>query len=165
MFWLIHRFLSHIREQYHKQGAPYELSFEQKQELGLIEPSSWNLEKLSDIQNKIAEPLVLYWFVFFFAFFSEIIYHFTKSNIIGKTKHRNNKKVKCKHLHAKGKENTFLNIFFSFLTQDKKINSWLNIFFFNKILQGPTIFVETSPVQETRRELPLPESEAGEGSG
>eukprot|EP00105_Crassostrea_gigas_P001535 XP_011413762.1 PREDICTED: regulator of G-protein signaling 22-like isoform X1 [Crassostrea gigas] len=55
------QFLSHIREQYHKQGAPYELSFEQKQELGLIEPSSWNLEKLSDIQNKIAEPLVLYW--------------------------------------------------------------------------------------------------------
>lgn len=86
MFWLIHRFLSHIREQYHKQGAPYELSFEQKQELGLIEPSSWNLEKLSDIQNKIAEPLVLYWFVFFIAFFSKIIYQFIKSSIIYKTK-------------------------------------------------------------------------------
>ncbi|XP_078317128.1 regulator of G-protein signaling 22-like isoform X5 [Crassostrea virginica] len=55
------QFLSHMREQYHKQGAPYELSFEQKQELGLIEPSSWSLEKLDKIQNKIAEPLVLYW--------------------------------------------------------------------------------------------------------
>ena len=52
-----------MREQYHKQGAPYELSFEQKQELGLIEPSSWSLEKLDKIQNKIAEPLVLYWLV------------------------------------------------------------------------------------------------------
>lgn len=62
--WLISRFLSHMREQYHKQGAPYELSFEQKQELGLIEPSSWSLEKLDKIQNKIAEPLVLYWLVF-----------------------------------------------------------------------------------------------------
>ncbi|XP_056017621.1 regulator of G-protein signaling 22-like isoform X5 [Ostrea edulis] len=55
------QFLSYIREQYHKQGAPYELSYEQKQELGLVEPSSWNLEKLGNIQNKIAEPLVLYW--------------------------------------------------------------------------------------------------------
>ncbi|XP_062622308.1 regulator of G-protein signaling 22-like isoform X4 [Saccostrea cucullata] len=55
------QFLSYIREQYHKQGAPYELSFEQKQELGLVEPSSWTLEKLGKIQNKIAEPLVLYW--------------------------------------------------------------------------------------------------------
>lgn len=53
-----------MREQYHKQGSPYELSFEQKQELGLIEPSSWSLEKLDKIQNKIAEPLVLYWLVF-----------------------------------------------------------------------------------------------------
>lgn len=133
VFWLIHRFLSHIREQYHKQGAPYELSFEQKQELGLIEPSSWNLEKLSDIQNKIAEPLVLYWFVFFIAFFSKIIYQFIKSSIIYKTNNENNKKFNASICKRKRKylfKQDFLNLLQGFKIK-KDINSWWNIFLFN----------------------------------
>lgn len=133
VFWLIHRFLSHIREQYHKQGAPYELSFEQKQELGLIEPSSWNLEKLSDIQNKIAEPLVLYWFVFFIAFFSKIIYQFIKSSIIYKTKNKSNKKFNasiCKRKRKYPFKQDFLNLLQGFKIK-KDINSWWNIFLFN----------------------------------
>ena len=50
-----------MRERYQKQGAPYELSRELKMELGLSEPSQWNMSKLAQVQNKIAEPLVLYW--------------------------------------------------------------------------------------------------------
>jgi len=53
-----------MRELYHKPGSVYELSMEQKMSLGLSEPASWTLEKLQLIQNKIAEPLVLYWYVF-----------------------------------------------------------------------------------------------------
>ena len=55
------RYLSGLREKYHKPGAEFELTTEQKNHLGLVEPSSWTLDKMFDIQNDIAEPLVLYW--------------------------------------------------------------------------------------------------------
>ncbi|XP_060077454.1 regulator of G-protein signaling 22-like [Ylistrum balloti] len=54
-------YLNKMRELYHRPGAVFELTVEQKKNLGLSEPASWTLEKLQLIHNKIAEPLVLYW--------------------------------------------------------------------------------------------------------
>ncbi|XP_033738546.1 regulator of G-protein signaling 22-like isoform X2 [Pecten maximus] len=54
-------YLNEMRELYHRPGAVYELTVEQKKSLGLSEPASWTLERLQLIHNKIAEPLVLYW--------------------------------------------------------------------------------------------------------
>ncbi|XP_052776517.1 regulator of G-protein signaling 22-like isoform X2 [Mya arenaria] len=54
-------YLCWLRERFHKPGAEFELSPEQKYQLGLHEPSAWTLDKLLNIQNLIAEPLVLYW--------------------------------------------------------------------------------------------------------
>ncbi|WAR24165.1 RGS22-like protein [Mya arenaria] len=52
-------YLCWLRERFHKPGAEFELSPEQKYQLGLHEPSAWTLDKLLNIQNLIAEPLVL----------------------------------------------------------------------------------------------------------
>ncbi|XP_069127158.1 regulator of G-protein signaling 22-like isoform X2 [Argopecten irradians] len=57
----ISSYLSEMRELYHKPGAVYELTVEQKKSLGLSEPASWTLERLQLVHNKIAEPLILYW--------------------------------------------------------------------------------------------------------
>ncbi|XP_046585614.1 LOW QUALITY PROTEIN: regulator of G-protein signaling 22-like [Haliotis rubra] len=54
-------YLANMREKYQHPGSPYELSMEWKILLGLVEPSSWSVERLLSIQNKVAEPLVLYW--------------------------------------------------------------------------------------------------------
>ena len=53
-----------MREKYHKQGAPYEISPEFKAALGLSEPSHWTVEKLQAVQSRVAEPLVVYWSVY-----------------------------------------------------------------------------------------------------
>ncbi|XP_060585737.1 regulator of G-protein signaling 22-like isoform X3 [Ruditapes philippinarum] len=50
-----------LREKYHKPGAEFELTVEQKAQLGLSEPSAWTMDKLLAVHNQIAEPLVLYW--------------------------------------------------------------------------------------------------------
>ena len=50
-----------MRERYFIPGSLFELTMEQKTNLELTKPSSWTKEHLIDIQNKIAEPLVLYW--------------------------------------------------------------------------------------------------------
>ncbi|XP_070194884.1 regulator of G-protein signaling 22-like isoform X2 [Littorina saxatilis] len=55
------RYLSGMREKYHKHGAPYELTSEFKASLGLSEPSQWTVEKLQAVQCRVADPLVLYW--------------------------------------------------------------------------------------------------------
>ncbi|KAK3091838.1 hypothetical protein FSP39_023074, partial [Pinctada imbricata] len=57
----IQQHLIFLREQYHKPGAMYELSREQKNELGLVENVSWEVDKLLSVQSKIAEPLIIYW--------------------------------------------------------------------------------------------------------
>ncbi|KAL4236453.1 GTPase activator [Mactra antiquata] len=57
----IQLYLFWLREKYHKPGAEFELTVEQKSHLGLSEPSQWTIDKLMSVHNKIAEPLVLYW--------------------------------------------------------------------------------------------------------
>ncbi|OWF36346.1 Regulator of G-protein signaling 22 [Mizuhopecten yessoensis] len=57
----ISSYLNEMRELYHRPGAVYELTVEQKKNLGLSEPASWTLAKLQLVHNKIAEPLILYW--------------------------------------------------------------------------------------------------------
>ena len=57
-------YLAALRDKYFKQGAPYELSAETKQELGLAEPTQWTLDRLNAVQYRMAEPLVLYWYVY-----------------------------------------------------------------------------------------------------
>ena len=59
--FLVCRYLSGMREKYHKQGSPNEISSEFKATLGLSEPSQWTVPKLKQVQPRIAEPLVLYW--------------------------------------------------------------------------------------------------------
>ncbi|XP_052256163.1 regulator of G-protein signaling 22-like isoform X3 [Dreissena polymorpha] len=54
-------YLCWLREHYHKPGAEFELTPEQKAQMGLGEPSAWTLEKLLGVQNMLAEPLLLYW--------------------------------------------------------------------------------------------------------
>lgn len=56
-------FLHAMRERYQVTGAPYELSKEVKIALGLEKPSAWTLKKLRSIHYKVAEPLILYWWV------------------------------------------------------------------------------------------------------
>jgi len=56
------RYLSYLRETYHKPGARLELPMEQKLHLGLQEAASWARDYLLDLQNRIAEPLILYWY-------------------------------------------------------------------------------------------------------
>ena len=50
-----------MRDRYQKSGAPLELPAAMKKHLGLSEPSHWTMAKLKAIQNKITEPLILYW--------------------------------------------------------------------------------------------------------
>ncbi|XP_053393937.1 regulator of G-protein signaling 22-like isoform X3 [Mercenaria mercenaria] len=57
----IQLYLCWLREKYHKPGAEFELTVEQKIQLGLSEPSAWTMDKLMMVHNQIAEPLVLYW--------------------------------------------------------------------------------------------------------
>ena len=52
-----------MREKYHKQGSPSELPSEFKAALGLTEPSQWTVTNLQAVQPRVAEPLVLYWYV------------------------------------------------------------------------------------------------------
>jgi len=55
------RYLCGMRERYHSPGAEFELSTEQKIQLDLVEPASWNVDKLLTVQNQIVAPLILYW--------------------------------------------------------------------------------------------------------
>lgn len=57
----IYRHLQEMREKYFIPGSLFELTTEQKTNLNLLKPSSWSKQHLLEIQNKIAEPLVLYW--------------------------------------------------------------------------------------------------------
>lgn len=50
-----------MRERYQKPGAVFELSTETKLQMQLHEPSQWTMDRIAKIQNKMAEPLVLYW--------------------------------------------------------------------------------------------------------
>lgn len=52
-----------MREKYHKEGAVFELSMGSKRKLNLTDSSQWTVENLYNIRNKIAEPLLLYWYV------------------------------------------------------------------------------------------------------
>ena len=53
-----------MRERYLKHGGAYELSTEMKAELNLALPSHWTLDKLTAVQTRIAEPLIVYWSVY-----------------------------------------------------------------------------------------------------
>ncbi|KAL8572507.1 hypothetical protein ACOMHN_019546 [Nucella lapillus] len=55
------QYLSGMRDKYHKQGAPYEISSELKTSLGLREPGHWTVPRLQALQSWVAEPLVTYW--------------------------------------------------------------------------------------------------------
>ncbi|XP_074640881.1 regulator of G-protein signaling 22-like [Tubulanus polymorphus] len=50
-----------MREKFHNTGSLLELPNEMKVCLGLCEPSNWTIEKLLNVQSKMAESLVLYW--------------------------------------------------------------------------------------------------------
>ncbi|ELU18295.1 hypothetical protein CAPTEDRAFT_185777 [Capitella teleta] len=54
-------FLSAMRERYTNSGSALELSIESKCELGLVEASHWNIDKLKAIHLRMAEPLLVYW--------------------------------------------------------------------------------------------------------
>ena len=60
-FMIILRYLEGIRDKYHKKGSQYELTLGTKQALKLSESSGWSMERLYTLQNKIAEPLLIYW--------------------------------------------------------------------------------------------------------
>ena len=51
----------YMRNTYHRKGAPFELSVEDKKKLGLESLAGWCPEYLFQIHAKILEPLVLYW--------------------------------------------------------------------------------------------------------
>lgn len=50
-----------MRELYQKPGGHLELPNACKVKMKLNEPSNWTLDRLVEIQNSMAEPLVLYW--------------------------------------------------------------------------------------------------------
>ena len=58
-----------MRERFQKHGAALELSLETKTELGVTEPTQWTIERMKQIQNRIAEPLVLYWYDLYYIFY------------------------------------------------------------------------------------------------
>lgn len=60
---LYDRYLEDIRDRYHKKGSVFELTLGTKQALHLTDSSQWTMEKLISLQNKIAEPLLIYWSV------------------------------------------------------------------------------------------------------
>ena len=51
----------YMRNTYHRKGAPFELSLEDKKKLGLESLTGWCPEYLFQIHAKVLEPLVLYW--------------------------------------------------------------------------------------------------------
>ena len=57
------RYVMAMRSRYYKQGSPFELSSEDKSKLGLEPISRWVPEYLLQIQGRVLEPLILYWWV------------------------------------------------------------------------------------------------------
>ena len=54
-------YLTNMREHYYQAGAQFELPSELKVSLKLMEPAHWTVQKLQAVQDRIGEPLVVYW--------------------------------------------------------------------------------------------------------
>lgn len=61
VFDIVSRHIACMKDRYDRIGGLFELAPETRLELGLQDPTNWQMDKLLSIQDQLIEPLLLYW--------------------------------------------------------------------------------------------------------